>query len=71
MIKNILESVNEVVSFIAVISGTALFIIGIFSLGIHTIALIATCSFVLSIGISYTLKMINKQKDNSHEEDNV
>jgi presenilin-like A22 family membrane protease len=70
MLKNILEGANEVLSFIAVVSGIALAIIIMFSLGVRTIALISTCSLVLSIGISYTLKKINKQKD-SHEKDNV
>lgn len=62
MLKNILEGANEVLSFIAVVSGIALAIIIIFSLGVRAIALISTCSLVLSIGISYTLKKINKRK---------
>lgn len=62
MLKNILEGANEVLSFIAVVSGIALAIIIMFSLGVRTIALISTCSLVLSIGISYTLKKINKRK---------
>lgn len=56
MLKNLLEGANEVLSFIAVVSGIALAIIIMFSLGVRTIALISTCSLVLSIGISYTLK---------------
>lgn len=71
MLKNILEGANEVLSFIAVVSGIALAIIIMFSLGVRAIALISTCSLVLSIGISYTLKKINKRKDNSHAKDNV
>lgn len=62
MLKNILEGANEVLSFIAVVSGIALAIIIMFSLGVRAIALISTCSLVLSIGISYTLKKINKRK---------
>lgn len=63
MLKYILESINEVLSFIAVVSGIALSVIGIITLGTHAIALIATCSLILSIGVSITLKLMKKKED--------
>lgn len=65
MLKNILEIINDVVSFIAVISGTALSIIGMFAFGTHAVILIAICSLILSVGLSITLKMmVKKEEDN-------
>lgn len=65
MLKNILKSINEVVSFIAVVSGITLSVIEMLTLGTHAVALIAICSLILSIGLSITLKMmVKKEEDN-------
>lgn len=62
MLKNVLESINDALSFIALVSGIALSVIGILTLGTHAVVLIATCSLVLGVGLSITLKLMNKKE---------
>lgn len=59
MLKNILESINDVLGIVAVTSGTALAVIGMVMLGAHAVVLIATCSLVLNIGLTIALRLSN------------
>lgn len=64
MLKKILNWINDVLFIIAYASITTFAVIGLVPLGVYAIVLIATCSLILHIGVTRTLKRMEMEDEN-------